>query len=204
MELKENNFYKLLNTETKETSVVYYYHNEDVNSLGFGFNVSDGGAFISKEDISNKTKIILLNIEEVKDKIVITPRDIIAAFSYCILKQSPYTSVTNLVEILEDIRKELINIGYPDENAYFDKYSVHLYLHKSYDDIYKDLEKIRDNVESFKRLNITKFELDKGISDCNDDKRSVKFAVVGRGIINNRDKDFIDLDACIRNVVNKL
>ena len=75
-------------------------------------------------------------------------------------------------------------------------------MHKDSNEIYKILKSIKDNVPSFGQLNITKVELEAGITDPNDPKRTIKMSIVGRGIYSPRDRDFIDLDACIGNVYN--
>ena len=135
-------------------------------------------------------------------KIVTTAREIIASFAYCIIKGSPYSKVENLTEILEDIRVHLIPT-FDDENKYIDKYNGNLYKEISIDELRSIFKNIK-NIPSFSKLNLTKYEIDKGFTDANDDARPVKFGVSGRGITNQRDKDFIDLDACIRNVLNLL
>jgi len=131
--------------------------------------------------------------------LILTARDITSAFAYCITKGSPHAKVENLSDILEDIRAYLIKEDFKDENDYTDAYNVRLYTHIERDKLHALLARIRDNVPSFNKLNITKVELDNGITDPNDPKRSLKMGFVGRRISNPRDHDFIDLDACIRN-----
>ena len=134
--------------------------------------------------------------------LIVTVRDILAAFARCIVSQSPYPKVDNLPIILEDIRTHLISLGFIDELTLKDKYDTSLYVHKDSNEIYKILKSIKDNVPSFGQLNITKVELEAGITDPNDPKRTIKMSIVGRGIYSPRDRDFIDLDACIGNVYN--
>lgn len=135
---------------------------------------------------------------------IVTTRDILAAFAANIIRQSPYSGVENLPTILEDIRVYLISLGFVDENTVKDKYDTSLYHTMTTEEIYDILKNIRDNVPTFNMLNITKVELDAGITDPNDEKRSIKMSIVGRGIYIPRDRDFIDLDACIRNVYNTI
>ena len=135
---------------------------------------------------------------------IVTTRDILAAFAASIIRQSPYSGVENLPTILEDIRMYLISLDFVDENTVKDKYDTSLYRMMTTDEIYDTLKKIRDNVSTFNMLNITKVELDAGITDPNDENRSMKMSIIGRGIYTSRDRDFIDLDACIRNVYNQI
>lgn len=137
-------------------------------------------------------------------KVITTTREILASFAYCIIKSSPYPSVTNLSEILEAIRKFIISKGYKDELECDDKFNGALYFERTYKELHELFKEIRDNVPEFNKLNITKRELDKGFADPNYDNRPVKFGITGRGVVNPRDTDFIDLDACIRNVLNMI
>lgn len=168
----------------------------NINNLEAGTH--NGYNVINENPVNNISK------STNSEPIIITLRDIISSFAYCITKASPYPIVDNLVDILKDIREHLIGLGYKDELIFTDKFNGNLYVHMTYSEIYKQLESVRDNVKSFNTLNITKWELDKGITDVMDDNRPVKFGVSGRGIENPRDRDFIDLDACIRNVCGML
>lgn len=136
--------------------------------------------------------------------IIVTPRDIVSAFAYCIIRQSPYVKIDNLPEILEDIRLYITGLGFEDESKYIDKYSPNIYIGKTCEELWGVLNNIKNNIKSFRKLNITKVELDNGIEEADDEKRKIKHVFVGRGIVNPRDKDFIDLDACIQNVFNML
>lgn len=200
--LTEGQYYLLINSNTKEETIAYFYYNPDTESQGFGFNTADGGGFLSKSDLIDDTLIRKCFIETIQETILITSRQIVASFAYCIIKQSPYTSVENLKGILEDIRKYLIELTFPDENTFPEKYEISLYKKFSYEELYTLLENIRDNVQSFRKLNITKKEIDNGIEDCDDPKRTTKFSITSKYSYTNRDCDFIDLDACIRNVYN--
>ena len=43
-----------------------------------------------------------------------------------------------------------------------------------------------------------------GVISSDDPKRKIKYNFIGRGIVNRRDSDFIDLDALTRNIECKL
>lgn len=134
---------------------------------------------------------------------IVTVRNIIASFAKCIIAQSPYPKVDNIADILEDIRLHLCNKGLGDELDYTDKFNIKLYKQVTDDELFDIIESVKE-VESFSKLNITKVELDAGITDYNDKDRSVKYVAIGRGMSNARNRDFIDLDACIRSVYNDL
>ena len=210
--LEEGCYYELYNKKTEEKSIGYFYFHPDLKVQGFGFNHADGSGFLCLNDLNKDTackKVVFVEaagpeIKEEENVIVITPRDILSAFASCIIKQSPYVKIDNLVEILEDIRLHLITLGYPDENECVDKYHTSLYIQKDSNKLYNELESIRDNVKSFSLLNVTKKELDNGIIDANDPNRSTRIVFTSRYSHTKRDSDFIDLDACIRNVYNKL
>ena len=45
---QEQTYYKLTNPETKVETIAYCYRNPDANNeLGFGFNIADGGGWMS-------------------------------------------------------------------------------------------------------------------------------------------------------------
>ena len=180
--LEEGCYYELYNNSTKEKSIGYFYFHPDLKVQGFGFNHADGSGFLCLDDLNEDTtckKVVFVEaagpeIKEGENVIIVTPRDILSAFASCIIAQSPYVKIDNLVDILEDIRLHLITLGYPDENLYTDKYNSNLYIRKNTKELYNELESIRDNVKSFSLLNVTKKELDNGIIDANDPNRSTR------------------------------
>lgn len=58
-------YYLLVNSTTKEKSVVYCYINSVTTLLSFGFNAADGGGIIPITGISGDTMIFQLNINPV-------------------------------------------------------------------------------------------------------------------------------------------
>ena len=62
---KEGVYYKLINTETNEETIVYCYKNPDMNNeLGFGFNTADGGGWMPTFDLSKNTKTQKLEFQD--------------------------------------------------------------------------------------------------------------------------------------------
>lgn len=54
--------YYLLSSSGDE-SVAYFYYNADAGIYGFGFNISDGGGFLSHDDITKQTEIKLITMK---------------------------------------------------------------------------------------------------------------------------------------------
>lgn len=148
-------------------------------------------------------------MEEVK-KILITKSEILACIAYCAIKQSPYTIPQNLEQALLDAEK------YIDEKRIFlstEKKQTKSYKEIKEDELYPIIKDICYNVHEITKWNISKRELDMGITDWQSDDRSVRFSAVFCGEDNKgnlhmsyppADRDFIDLDALVRNVTNKL
>ena len=143
-------------------------------------------------------------------KIVITKNEILACIAYCAIKQSPYTIPQNLEKALLDAEK------YIDSKDIFE--TTEKKKSKSYKEIdesllYGIIEDICYNVTEITKWNITKWELDMGITDWRSDARKVRFSTTFCGEDDNgnlhmnyteADSDFIDIDALVRNVTNKI
>ena len=67
-ELKEQTFYKLT-IKNNEVTIVYCYKNPDYldgSTIGFGFNIADGGGWMPACDVSKETTIAEVEFTEVK------------------------------------------------------------------------------------------------------------------------------------------
>lgn len=135
------------------------------------------------------------------ETVIVTARSILSATAACIIKQSPYPIEYNLMNILEDVRMHLISLGFRDEFECTDKSDITLYLHKTTDELFDICNSLK-NIPSIDKLNITHVEEIHGITNSNDPNRSARFILTGKGISNKRDREFIDLDALIRNIYN--
>lgn len=63
VEIKEHEYYQLVNLLTNESTIAYAYKNPDAdNVLGFGFNTADGGNFLFASDVNNQTIIVPMRI----------------------------------------------------------------------------------------------------------------------------------------------
>jgi len=58
-----NGFYRLTSSFNEET-IAYFYYNPDAELWGFGFNISDGGGFIPAFDLTEKTEVKKLEIDD--------------------------------------------------------------------------------------------------------------------------------------------
>lgn len=112
------------------------------------------------------------------------PRNIDAIIDYCIIK------------INEDNRWVSLK-----KNP--DKYDLAILSLDSDNNLYPLIKELLMGCEEFTQLNISKREWDEGLR--NPDENVNHFVFSGRGIPEIKwEYDFIDLDACIRNIVNEL
>lgn len=136
---------------------------------------------------------------EIKEEYIVTPNDIISALAYWAIRQSPYWVPKNLQLALEAAQKHIVKMY--DES---DKKSIQSYKSRSLKDISSCIKSVIFDVPEIAIWNVTQVEIDNGITDPDDPSRSVRFGMVGRGITTPEDKDFIDLDALHRNVLEQV
>jgi hypothetical protein len=133
---------------------------------------------------------------------IITKNDILSIMAYCAIRQSPYDFPLNLESALTALAKRI------DEKNIFKspkKKTTGAYLQMDYQKIIELIKDLVFNTPEIAIWNVTKFEQDKGITDPNDEKRTVKFAAVSiDGPLQPEDRDFIDLDALRMNVSGML
>jgi hypothetical protein len=105
----------------------------------------------------------------------------------------PRKADTIMQKVREKIRSEFFN-----DNEYYS-------LRIGSDDLYKYVEKLLKDIPEFRDLNLTQIEFENGISV--DDENRPKYHFTSRYDIETSESwktDFIDLDAFIRNVVNRI
>ncbi|MFA6570395.1 MAG: hypothetical protein WCT77_04085 [Bacteroidota bacterium] len=133
---------------------------------------------------------------------IITKNEIIAAITYWGIRQSPYDFPVNLENALIALSKKI------DEKKIFktpEKKTTNSYLEITDEQITDLIKDLIFNTPEIAIWNVTKIEQDKGITDPNDEKRTVKFAATSRyGAMQVADRDFIDLDALRQNVCGML
>jgi hypothetical protein len=137
-----------------------------------------------------------MNIEqktENKKTILVSLRDCLSAMAYCIIQQSPYIPAET-----DDVIKELKVILAP----LFDKLDKTKLGYMEFNDKW-ELDKFFKCYfyysNKFRMLNLSKYEIDIGITDAEDPLRPIKFTVTSRYSTPQPEYDFIDLDALTRN-----
>lgn len=128
---------------------------------------------------------------------VITKSAIISALACCAIQQSPYLFPAGLEKALQAVSDRLDGLMlFPSK----DKKSINSYLEMPKEHIEVLIKDLIHNTPEVGVWNLTKFELDKGITDPNDPNRPVKFGVASRYDHPKADYDFIDIWALERNV----
>ena len=150
----------------------------------------------AKEQI--RTQNAYLNEQESKS-IVVSKSAILASLAYCAIKQSPYERPANLEAALDAVSKKIdeLKLFASDRKQSYDSYNS--FTCKELQEIIGAIVHIVPEVAIW---NVTKVEQDNGITSPDDPNRSVKMSFVSRFSITDADKDFIDLDALSRNVIN--
>ncbi len=57
-------FYHLYSPQEKEPVLVHGYYNDDSKEFGFGFNTHDGQGFLPVKDLTEKTVIVPVKVQE--------------------------------------------------------------------------------------------------------------------------------------------
>lgn len=136
-------------------------------------------------------------------KVRISNRQIIGAVAGVIYEMDPYHNPEGIDKIIGAINK------WCDETADCSgrtKDTFKLFEWENWRDFEKWLDEFLKGILEFRRLNISKDLKEKGVKDC-DDERNQGFAFTDRYTRETQDKryyDFIDLDACIRNIVRQI
>ena len=55
---KYPHFVWLINEDTEEKNLAYYYNNPDAKQWGYGFNIADGGGFLPENDLTCVTTVV--------------------------------------------------------------------------------------------------------------------------------------------------
>ena len=58
--------YYWLKDGNEKPTLVYHYKNEDEGCWGFGFNIADGGGFLTGEDVTEETQVIKAEIKDIR------------------------------------------------------------------------------------------------------------------------------------------
>ena len=129
----------------------------------------------------------------------ISNKSVIGCVAGVIYKMHPYHQPDNLDIIIDKIDK-YFNIKDKSNN------NLKLISFKDWSEINKWLKEFLMSIKEFRQLNISRKLKDAGVDDINDE-RNKGIKIVDRYTIENKDSryfDFIDLDACIGNIIYEL
>ena len=137
------------------------------------------------------------------EKFRVTNNQLIEAFAGVIYNMHPYHKPENFDKIMDALLKRL------DTKAEIykgKKLTFILLEYESIDDFRKKLKEFLFEIKEFRQLNISKKLKDAGVEDINDD-RNKGYRFSSRYDLDTEDErytDFIDLDACIQNIVRSV
>lgn len=132
----------------------------------------------------------------------ISNKDVINAVAGVIYAMHPYHNPENINDIIEAIEKAWKE-RVPEKEK---KHTFKLINFEEWVELKAFLHEILWNVEAFKQLNISRKLKDLGVKDA-DDKRNQGFRFTDRHSVDTEDgryTDFIDLDACLQNVIRQI
>ena len=130
----------------------------------------------------------------------VTNSQLIEAFTGVIYRMHPYHKPENFDKIMDALLKRLDTKA---ETHNGKKLTFIMLEYESIDDFKKKLKEFLFEIKEFRQLNISKKLKDAGVEDINDDRnKGYRFST--RYDVDTEDErytDFIDLDACIQNIV---
>jgi hypothetical protein len=137
------------------------------------------------------------------EEIRVSNRIIIGSIAGTIYEMHPYKRPENMDKIMDKVvsyyEGKIDSCGHKDDN-------FKLFNYDSQKSLLKELNILLNSIKEFRQLNISKKLKDLGVDDIDDDRNS-GFKLIDRYTIDNKDSrysDFIDLDACMRNIVNEI
>ena len=134
------------------------------------------------------------------EKFIITNRQLIQAVAGTIYSMHPYNKPENFDKIM-DALLELLDSKAEVHNG--KKCTFIILEYESIKEFEKKLKEFLFSIKEFRQLNISKKLKDEGVEDIGD-KRNSGIRLLTRHDIDTEDErytDFIDLDACIQNIV---
>lgn len=133
----------------------------------------------------------------------ITNKALIEAFTGVIYSMHPYHKPENFDKIMDALLKHL---DIKAETYKGKKLTFIMLEYESINDFEKKLKEFLFGIKEFRQLNISKKLKDAGVEDIDDKRNSgIKFST--RYDVDTEDErytDFIDLDACIQNIVRSV
>lgn len=134
------------------------------------------------------------------EKIRLSYRKIIAGVTGTIYEMHPYHMPENIDKIVAKLNEWYENT--PDCTGKVNS-TFKLFEWESFSDFEKWLKDFLMNIKEFRDLNISRKLKDQGVTDC-EDERNQGMYFTSRYDVDTKDSrygDFIDLDACIRNII---
>ena len=134
------------------------------------------------------------------EKFIVTNKQLIEAFTGVIYRMHPYHKPENFDKIMDALLEHLDTKAETHKGK---KLTFIMLEYESINDFKKKLKEFLFEIKEFRQLNISKKLKDAGVEDINDSRNSgIKFST--RLDIDTEDErytDFVDLDACIQNIV---
>lgn len=134
------------------------------------------------------------------EKFIVTNKQLIEAFTGVIYRMHPYHKPENFNKIMDALLERLDTKAKTHNGK---KLTFIILEYESINDFKKKLKEFLFEIKEFRQLNISKRLKDAGVEDI-DDKRNSDIKVSTRYDVNTKDErytDFIDLDACVQNIV---
>lgn len=127
-----------------------------------------------------------------------TNSKIVKAIAGTIVEMHPYHNPENMDKIMTHVVKQLDNKYYLETKK---NDSFQLFNFKDREELHSFIQELL-NIKEFKDLNISKYLKEQGVTDADDERNSgISFTSrYDRRNIEYRQYDFIDLDACTRNI----
>ena len=134
------------------------------------------------------------------EKFRVSNSQLIEAFTGVIYRMHPYHKPENFDKIMDALLKHLDTKAETHKGK---KLTFIMLKYESINDFKKKLKEFLFEIKEFRQLNISKKLKDAGVEDIDDERNSgIKFST--RYDVNTEDErytDFVDLDACIQNIV---
>lgn len=136
-------------------------------------------------------------------KIRISNGQIIESVAGVIYRMHPYHNPEGINVIIEKVNKWCDET--PDCSGRIDD-TFKLFEWDSFDDFTKWLNDFLKSILEFRQLNVSKCLKEKGVKDADDERNSgIRFTHrYAKETKDDRYNDFVDLDACIRNIVRSI
>lgn len=134
------------------------------------------------------------------EKFRVSNSTLIEAFTGVIYRMHPYNKPENFDKIIDALLKHLDSKAETHNGR---KLTFILLEYESINDFENKLREFLFGIKEFRQLNISKKLKDAGVEDITD-KRNYGIKFSDRWTVNTEDErytDFIDLDACIQNIV---